>query len=129
MNGAARGRGKSHGRAETRRPIDDGPPVRPGGAGGAAANGGLESMTAHASGAPGGDLECHPLNPFRPVDWRWRRAAMPPARSRGRSRLDDAWVRRARHHLAGQAGRIAVDRAMLDLFKHKKRNRAPVRHR
>ena len=55
---------------------------------------------------PGGDLECSPHNPLRPLDWRWRRASLGkvPTNRRGR-RIDDSWVRRARRHLAALAPR------------------------
>jgi hypothetical protein len=53
-----------------------------------------------------GDLESDPLNPFRPLDWRWRRASLTstPTSPRGRL-LDDPWVRRARRYLAALEGR------------------------
>ena len=39
-------------------------------------------------------------SPFRPPDWRWRRAILPPwPRARG-PRKDDGWIARARRFLA-----------------------------
>jgi hypothetical protein len=41
-------------------------------------------------------LECHPHNPFRPVDWRWRLADhLAGYGRRFRQKWIDAWVRRA----------------------------------
>jgi hypothetical protein len=40
-------------------------------------------------------LECHPRNPFRPPDWRWRLADYLVECPRFRRRWVDAWARRA----------------------------------
>jgi hypothetical protein len=58
-------------------------------------------------------LESHPLNPFRPLNWRWRLAG-PLARHdrRLRHKWIDAPVRQAAHHLrqAAREGRASTNR-------------------
>lgn len=53
-------------------------------------------------------LAFHPHNPTRPPRWRWGRAAALHEAGRRATRLDDAWVRRARRVIAA-LGRLGSD--------------------
>lgn len=57
------------------------------------------------------ELEADPRNPFRPLDWRWRRATLiPEPTTRRANRHDDSWVRHARRFVALRRGEPGAGR-------------------